>query len=315
MEILIRVEDYKRDTAEFLRELSQERDEDIRDYPNLLKLNWDDIKVLNKIDSSLYSVLAYNALYPNPRITKKVKASRILKPTAKWIIGLDKIQKELDRLKLLYPEMLIEVFQYFLIRFVVEKVKYSFLFVLSKQDINRDKNLMGQFNELNSLYRSMRRSPRKTTNSLKYTFDFSEAVLKGNKDGQMTKSLNKLFKDKKEPIENLINNLIRTFATPYIELMGPQKGLRTAIGLLTIESYQCMRQLPIFLLEKNGTNELYRNFYPLFFLVIKDKVLYSREQFMKNAKNAIKKSNPYDGDYNKYKISKVKTILGKTKSG
>jgi hypothetical protein len=75
------------------------------------------------------------------------------------------------------------------------------------------------------------------------------------------------------------------------------------------ELFRLITSNPEFPEKETGLNEKYRAFYPLAQLIFKDEHLYTEEEFKKI--NNSRKTDMYDGDFDKYIIERLKRILAK----
>jgi hypothetical protein len=281
-------------------ELISERNEDVNDCPHFLSLDWSDTKVLNDNRQTFLSILAYNSIYPDEAIMQKLGNTKLLKSVAKWVISLESIIAELEILKSKYPQIDALYFAYYLIYFITNKSKISF-----SQAIIEDKSELNISSIIENYFKQSRVSPKSNLKGVKKTVEFGLALNRGLKEKNTKEQLSQYFNAAKDPIEMILRSLIQSHIAVDTSKYGRKNAMKQLIGLYGLDPYVYMRSLPIDELEKNyPKNALYRDLFPLFKLILKDKDLLSEEEH--------KKDSP-DTYYNIYMVNQVKIILGKTR--
>lgn len=133
-----------------------------------------------------------------------------------------------------------------------------------------------------------------------------------SKSSNPKKVLKQIFNGPKDPLEYLTKNIVNFMITAYRVKFG-DKAAKVFAGAMAGDSYSYMRMLPIESIEKSGKKEMYRDLFPLFNLIIKDKTYLSSGAYKKNNAKIGDNYGAYD-NYDAYKIAMVKTILGRTNS-
>jgi hypothetical protein len=288
--------------VELINEIVNDYKEDINEYPDFLLWDWKDINVLKKYDSILISILAYNAFYPNLEIIKKLKDSRRTSSISKWAIGMEPIIDELERLGKKYPEIHMDAFAYYTFMFINMKTRTSFL-----KAINEDKSEVFLDELPKRYFLQSRKSPKSTKKGVKKLGELGNTFNKGLKENNIKAELTTFLKDEKNPIDSLLKMIIQSQVANTTAIMGRKKAIKKWVGVMQVDPYTYMRLLPIDELEKNyPKNALYRDLFPLFKLILKNKTLLSEEEH---------KLDRQDTYYNIYKVNQVKIILGKTRKG
>ncbi len=263
--------------------------------------NWDDFNIINNNYHTFFNVLTHNALFPNEEITAKVNSSKILKNSGKWIISIKSICEELVRLKKLFSEIHSYAFMYYLISYLRINVMKSVLdSINANQNTNENKDI-----DLDKLLRNRKRSEKIDKDSdvfLKKIENTFEKTVQSKGD---RKPIQKLLKKVDNPGDYFLKNILATLTKHNTSEIGELKANKQIKGLFTGDAHEFMRLLPLDSITHHGTNKIYRNLFPLFKLVIQDKILLSEQEY--NDQN----NANYDS-YDKYMIANVKIILGKT---
>lgn len=211
-------------------------------------------------------------LFPDIEIRQKLREYRFSNSTLKWFVNLEDVLFELDRLSKVDGLFFLPNSWLFAVQSHLE----SKVFV----------SIIESF-ELNSIYNN------KETNIL--FEDFSKRFRRreyNEQKGQTPKS---------DWFENIMNKLIDISE----KASGNDKEFvkNMYLKFAQAETGFFLEILNAFHVEGIPKNKVYLELFPLFKLILKDKKLLSEDEFFQE-ENA-----PYDADYSKYKISRVKKIL------
>lgn len=284
-----------------LKEITDERNEDIRDFPDFLRWDWNDISILKNNSTAFFSILAYNSLYPNPVINEKLKSSTYLSGVVKWSIGLDPMVKELEYLSIKYPKLNLQAFAYYCFAFISLRVQKVILLAISD-----NKSEANYVPVLQKYFLQSRRSPKKTIKGTQNVIKLGLAFKKGIENNDTKERLTNFLGNEENPVNSLMEMTMQTQVASLTAYKGRKAAMKQLIGAIDLDSYAWMRLLPIEELEETyNKSELYRDLYGLFKLILKDKTLLSEEEH--------KKDLP-DRYYNIYMVNQVKIILGRTRS-
>lgn len=296
-----------------LNKIIKNRNEELKDEPNFLDWDWNDVNIIEENYNTFLILLTFNSIEPNPIITKKVAESKILNNVNKYIIPLDSIVNELNILIQKYPELDYDSFLYYIIYYIEIKVALAII-----RGINYNKGI-NNMEELDVILKGIFRSRRRTkSTSEKSLIDFNSTVngfSEGIKTNNTKNSIEKILENTNNPTTSYIKIFINIIASLHEKEHKRLKGMKKTIGLFTGDTNQIMRLLPIDNLNSYKKKEVYRNLFPLFKLILVDNFFYVMKTENKKDKNYIpfeKICSEYKS-YNDYKIHIVKIILGKTK--
>lgn len=283
-----------------VKDLFIESQEDWSDCPGFLQLNWEDITVLRTYSYAFLSILAYNSIVSNPLVTEKLKNSKLLSKVALWTIDFNQVVLELNSLALKYPEMNVGQFADDIVFYLSFRTQKAFLSIISE-----NKSALNFTSEFEYYFTQNRKSPNVTIKQRKRVKDLQFAFVSGIQNKDTKSRLKKLFKKDKDPINSMIKMMAHSVIDLASDALGRKNAMKLLIGAMAGDSYAFMRLLPTQVLEEKYKNRFYRDLFPLFKIILKDKELLSDEE------HEIDLPNTY---YNTYKVVQVKTILGRTHS-
>jgi hypothetical protein len=281
-----------------VKDLFIESQEDWADCPEFLSFNWEDVTILRTYSYAFLSILAYNSIVSNPSVTEKLKNSKLLSKVAIWTMDFKQVVLELNSLALKYPEMNVWQFADDIVFYLSFRTQKAFLSIISE-----DKSALNFSSEFEYYFTQNRKSPNVTIKQRKRVKDLQFAFVSGVQNKDTNNQLDKLFKKDKDPINSMVKMLGHTLIDLASDAWGRKEAMKLLIGAMNGDSYATMRLLPTQGLEEKYKDRFYRDLFPLFKLILKDKNLLSEEE------HKIDLPNTY---YNTYKVVKVKTILGKT---
>lgn len=284
-----------------INEIIQYRNEDIEDNPDFLTWDWDDRDIIYQNSNAIFNILTFNALIPDKAITTKINSSKIIKSISKWNASFSEILNELLRLQEQFPEFNVNTVLYNIICYIRINVMKLIENAINDIQSKIKKNDL----DLEMLIRNRKRSKKIDSRSELFLKNIKHYI-KGRRIGKKTKNpFIKIINKTEEPINRMLQNIFAAIIKLNENKLSKLKANKLILGIATGNSHAFMRMLPLENLNHYGTNNVYRNLFPLFKQVIKDKILLSEEAF--HNQNKVK----YDC-YDRYMISQIKIILGKT---
>lgn len=213
-------------------------------------------------------------LFPDDEVIQKLKDYRFAYPTLKWMIKIEDIKNEIDRLSKIKGLFFLP----FTYLFIIEShLKQKFLI-----------NFIEDF-ELSIWYNN------EETNILFVDFDKRIRRRDYNKKMQQTPKMD-YFEKRMNKIFDFLE--YKTSDDPEFSkkmLRQSAKG-NTSLFYTTIDKFYC---------QGISRNKIYLELFPLLRLVMKDVELLNYDQFVST------KEESYDAEYTKYQIARVKKILQK----
>ncbi|OFY83700.1 MAG: hypothetical protein A3F72_12875 [Bacteroidetes bacterium RIFCSPLOWO2_12_FULL_35_15] len=294
-------------TLALFKSIENNRNKELERAPKVFDWDWNEVNVIENNFETFFSIAHCNYIYPKQEITKRIESSKILRNSMKWNISKELINEELIRLVKIYPELEYDSFFLTIINYLLHQIRLSIIIAVDHYSSNDYNNKL--FKTIDNLYRNRKRSPdtieKNTETANKISKTFIE-IAHHKTYIESVDSVRTLLKGEEDSFEFFNQNFLHLLATIHENKYGHLEGMKTLKGIMKGTSSIYMRLLPTNSLRKNGKDELYRNLYPLFKILIKDPKLISFEEY--DTKHWIRYKN-----YDHYKISKVKIILGKTK--
>ena len=211
-------------------------------------------------------------LFPDEEIIQKLREYKFSNSTLKWFVSLEDILSELDRLSKIDGLFFLPNAWLFAIQSHLEnKVFISLIesFELDSIYNNKETNIIFKDHSKRYRRREYKEQKGQTPKS-----DWFENIINKQID-----ILEKASGNDKEFVKNM-----------YLKFAQADTGFFLEI-------------LDAFHVEGIPKNKVYLELFPLFKLILKDRKLLSEDEFLQE-ENA-----PYDADYSKYKIAKVRKIL------
>jgi hypothetical protein len=216
-------------------------------------------------------------LFPDEDIIQKLREYKFSNSTLKWFVNLEDILSELDRLSKIDGLFFLPNAWLFAIQSHLEnKVFISLIesFELDSIYNNKETNII--FEDYSKRYRRREYNEQKGQTPKSNWF---ERVMNKKLD-----ALESAVEDNKGLAKNIVLKLAQSDTSLFLEILNG------------------------FHVEGIPKNKVYFELFPLLKLILKDKNILSEEEFSQD-ENA-----PYDADYIKYKIAKVRKILLKKQS-
>ena len=101
----------KSNIRRLLLEIKNKRDQEFKEDPDFLNLDWNDLNIVELNFLTFLSILHFNCYFPNKVITDKIKTSVILEKSSKWITPAKLLAKEFTVLEKKYPN--VNYFEFF----------------------------------------------------------------------------------------------------------------------------------------------------------------------------------------------------------
>ena len=270
---------YEKDVEKYFAETEKLKIKSISAKEILLNEQFDPFPNNGSQDDKIEFVLQFLpficdlTLFPDEEVIQKLKEYQFASHTLKWMIRIEEITYEINRLTKVEGLF----FMPYTFLFAIEahlstKFLVNFIedFELSKSYNNEDSNIL--FIDFDKRIR--RRDYNKKKNQTP-KMDFFEKLMNRIFDRLETTSDDKGF----------LNRILRQYA----------KGNTSSFYSL----------IDMFYSQGISKNKIYLEFFPLMKLIMKDTQLLSYDQFIST------KGEFYDAEYNKYQIARVKKILQK----
>ena len=219
-----------------------------------------------------FDLLPDFVLFPDEEIIKKLRELRFAKHTLRWIVKLEDITDEIDRLRrfnglFFMPfHYLFSIQAHLVTKFLISTIE-DFDFTVKRN--NQDTNI---------LYEDMAKRFRKR----EYNRQLGQTQKMDSFERMMNSIINKM--------ESASNN----------NYMFVKKLFEQSYNGTTTMYYT---QLKEFYTLDVSERKIYLELFPLLKMIMKERDLLSKEEFLST------KEDSYDGDYSKYKIARVKKIL------
>jgi hypothetical protein len=218
-----------------------------------------------------FDLLPDFVLFPDEEIIKKLRELKFAKHTLKWIVKLEDITDEIDRLRrfnglFFMPfHYLFSIQAHLVTKFLISTIE-DFDFTVKRN--NQDTNI---------LYEDIAKRFRKR----EYNRQLGQTQKMDSFERMMNSIINKM--------ESAPNN--NTFVKKILEQSC--KG-NTAVYYTQLKEFHN---------QGVSKRKIYLELFPLLKMIMKENDLLSKEEFLST------KEDSYDGDYSKYKIARVKKIL------
>jgi len=218
-----------------------------------------------------FDLLPDFVLFPDEEIIKKLRELKFAKHTLKWIVKLEDITDEIDRLRrfnglFFMPfHYLFSIQAHLVTKFLISTIE-DFDFTVKRN--NQDTNI---------LYEDIAKRFRKR----EYNRQLGQTQKMDSFERMMNSIINKM--------ESAPNN--NTFVKKILEQSC--KG-NTAVYYTQLKEFHN---------QGVSKRKIYLELFPLSKMIMKENDLLTKEEFLST------KEDSYDGDYSKYKIARVKKIL------
>jgi hypothetical protein len=288
-----------------LNEIDKNKNEVFVDTPNILILDWNDCKVLKFYWKDIADLAVYNALNNDLSIREKLKKTKRLQSLLKWSINYDELlnacEKLVEKQKGVFSE---DHLFYYPIAWMQIKFYHHLVNETMKCENNNEPTLQAK---LTKIFKSRKRYPdiiHKNKSDIKRIF-LTMLKVKVDKD---KKHFSQLTKRKTDPIDFFVVNLLHIYITIYQHHFNRKNAMKNIIGLLCGDFSTYIRNIQIDKKSIKKTNQFHRDFFEYLLIVGKDQNFYkTKSEFDKMDLGT------YDGNYDKYIISRSKVILGLTK--
>lgn len=316
------IEESKKSLTYLINEVVEDYNDICKNQSKLFEFDWNNEVVFKEFYTSITYVVVYHALI-NPSESKgifdKIKTTSFLKKTFKWFIPFNELQNELDKLRLIYPNLNEDLFKFHIINYIKTNISIT---ILKKVDMLDNTNHTPQLYKYIENFKVRRRkSPNTVKKHIKTTIKTIQLFSKKESTTNKKKKLDKLFdKNEGKEIDYFFNPLINIYSTIMEKSIGTKANKSIVTDLTTGKASTYMRLLPIEDLTETSQRQLFINLYPLFKLILVGEIkkeLLSENEYKelddtsKNNKSITDNNRPYE-NFEQYKVKKVMSILGKT---
>lgn len=289
---------------EILDKIQYERAQLLIDEPHILNWDWESPEILYNNFGSFCDLLVCHSFFPEPEITEKLMHSKLLRGINNWVVDYTSIEAELSKLSMLYPEKIDYTFYYWPVSYIYFNVQ----FIIQRATSKHSSNDSDYIKSIDNYFTRRRKSPLTKIKKLKQLSEVNNIITQGIASKKYDKTSKKLFSPHSQPIDYFLDLIAQTTITMLESNLNNTKlSIHDIKGLFAGEANAFLRLLNVNSLESDGKKKLYRNLFPFFQVIIKNKILFSKQEYEDNIK-----VKSYD-DYDAYQISTVKTILGKTR--
>ena len=222
-----------------------------------------------------FEIVSDLTLFPDNEVFSKLKELSFSHYSLRWFVDIEDILIEIERINNLKGVFILP--SYYLFN-ITSHLKFKMIigliqdFGLNTSYNNADTNIV--YKDFSERYRRREYNEKLMQ---KPKMDFFEQLM------NLIFDLNKIRGDKDNPMDK------RTFLQPFKD--------NTSFFYSKLDSFYC---------QGISRDKVYKELFPLVKMVLKDYEFLTEEEFWGKGKDA-----NYDGNYNKYKISRVKKILQK----